>query len=328
MPTREDVAKLAGVSSTSVSYYVNKTGYVSKEHGEKIQLAIDMLGYKPNFVAKSLKTKNSKQLVLLCNQVKNPFHADLISKITEIAYKEGFMMLFSNVLTEKDYIDRICSYQVDGVFIVSDNVLPADINRICSHGINVVLINNMTWTDVDRRVSRISIDLTDSVKSLVSMVLQKGNTNCLCITSLQHEEQIENDKKLIGVKEAFIENNIPLKNENFLLHINSEEDIHKALPDIINGKNPPDAYVCCNDSTALSVLGLLNRYGIDVPGKVIVTGIDNIPSSQFSYPKLTTVDIPAGEIAIQAMKIMVDKTKGNEVQDYAVKTKVILRETL
>ncbi len=328
MATRKDVAQLAGVSSTSVSYYINKTGYVSKEHGEKIQLAIDMLGYRPNLVAKSLKTKNSKQLVFLCNQVKNPFHADFISHITELAYQKGYMMLFSNVLTEKEYIDRICSYQVDGVFIVSDNILPKDINRICSHGVNVVLINNMTWTDIDERVSRISIDLSDSIKNLVHKALKKEHKNCLCITSLEFPSERINEKKIIAFSEALQEQLLPITEDNFLMHVNSEADVHKKLPEIIQSSNPPDAYVCSNDSIALSVLALLNHHGVKVPEEASVIGCDNISSAQYSFPKLSTIEINTQELAIKAMDIMTQKIEGHTPDDSVIFSRVIERESV
>ena len=108
MVSRKDIAKEAGVSATSVSYYVNKNGYVSKEAGQRIQAAIDKLNYHPNLVAQSLKRKSSKQIVFLCNEIKNPFYSQLISSATTAAYNHGYFILFSNIIDDKKYIQQIC----------------------------------------------------------------------------------------------------------------------------------------------------------------------------------------------------------------------------
>ena len=75
MVSRKDVAKLANVSPASVSYYINNSGYVSKEAGERIQKAIDKLGYVPNQTASALRSQSRKQFVFLCNEIRNPFYS-------------------------------------------------------------------------------------------------------------------------------------------------------------------------------------------------------------------------------------------------------------
>ena len=88
MASRKDVAREAGVSAASVSYYINNNGYVSAEARKRIQEAIEKLNYSPNQIARSLKIKDSKQFVFLCNEIRNPFYAQLVYRATNAAYEK------------------------------------------------------------------------------------------------------------------------------------------------------------------------------------------------------------------------------------------------
>lgn len=155
MVSRNDVAKEAGVSPTSVSYYINQSGYVSDAAGKRIQAAIDKLHYRPNQMAKSLKTKNSRQFVFLCNEIRNPFFAQLIADATTAAYKRDYSILFSNVIDDEKYLTKLCGYQASGVFLPSAKVSKEVVEAIQRMGISVVMLNDASWKQVPEGVTQV-----------------------------------------------------------------------------------------------------------------------------------------------------------------------------
>ena len=182
MVSRKDIAKEAGVSATSVSYYVNKNGYVSKEAGQRIQAAIDKLNYHPNLVAQSLKRKSSKQIVFLCNEIKNPFYSQLISSATTAAYNHGYFILFSNIIDDKKYIQQICSYQVSGIFFSNGRIKRELYDTIKMNDVPVVMLQDIDWLIDNKEVSRIIID-NSSIFETIMEHLKQGGYSRVCYIS-------------------------------------------------------------------------------------------------------------------------------------------------
>lgn len=129
-----DVAKLAGVSPTTVSRVINKKGYLSEKTIQKVQDAMRELGYKPNTVARSLQGKSAKLVGLIFPNISNVFYAELIDHLEHQLFKHGYKTIICNSEhdseKEREYIEMLEANQVDGIISGSHNLGIEDYNRV------------------------------------------------------------------------------------------------------------------------------------------------------------------------------------------------------
>src|SRR3982751_5569163 len=144
-PTIYDVARLAGVSTATVSRALNGTGQIAPATRATIEAAVAQLGYEPNPVARSLATKSTQTIALLLPDITNPFYADLVSGIQARALEAGHTMLLCTTEgdpeREEQYLSLLRAKQVDGV-LVDGLVLPPDrVTRFVREGLPIVCLD-------------------------------------------------------------------------------------------------------------------------------------------------------------------------------------------
>ncbi len=329
MATRNDVARLAGVSTATVSYYINSSGYVSKQTGEKIALAIKELEYRPNLIAKSLKVKDSKQFVFLCNEIRNPFHAEIAYAVAEIAYKNDYLTLFCNAIDDNEYIKKICLYQVSGVFIASPKVSRDIIKLISDSNIPIVFLDDSCKQEFKGTVSKININLNDAIEQLINHVVKNGAKN-ICYISSASGDSLDHgrDGKVVAFKKHIKKHSGTVLNSNIVENITTAKDAFEfATTTYKDIKKIPDCFICANDAVASGIIRAVYNLGLKVPQDVMVTGFDNTTNSKMSIPSLTTVDISMDEISRSAMNLLLKKCNKEQAEDVTISAKIIVRES-
>lgn len=324
MASRKDVALEAGVSPASVSYYVNKSGYVSASAGEKIQAAIEKLHYSPNQIARSLKIKDSKQFVFLCNEIRNPFYSQLVYHASQAAYKEGYGILFSNVIDDETYLRKLCSYQVSGLFAPNHFISQDLIESIAKQGIPVVVLRDFSWNTLSSEISQVHI-VPETIFSEVIQHLNKNDYHKLhFISSASATDREKKDEKL----EAFLLASGLDRKQNISYDISTAEQSAEHIQKHWNNfSEKPDAFVCTNDAVAQGVIFSLHQQGVRVPEDVAVVGYDNTKQSQFYIPTISSVDFGADQLGEQIIQMLLDKIQGKPVEDFHITPHLIIRES-
>lgn len=326
MATRKDVAKLANVSPTSVSYYINDSGYVSQEKRERIEAAIKELNYRPNLIARSLKVQKTNQLLLVCNEIRNPFYSELVYYTTKFAYQHGYVMMFSNIINDQDYIETICDYQISGVIFATNQVTEDQINYVAGLGIPTLTIGNMSWKDLNSDVTRIKIDAYHAIKDLVKLMTLKGHDDIAFISSCPSYDLRFVDGKTKGFIDG-CEAAGTFDESTIIYNIADAKKAHLEVLKALNAGFKPRAFICTNDAVATGTLRALNEYGLSVPKDAIVSGFDNTDSSQMSIPSLTTVDLELDKVSELAINSIVKRINKESVEDMTIKTTTIERES-
>lgn len=325
MATRKDVAELAGVSPSMVSYVINNSGYVSQKKREAICDAIEKLQYRPNMVARSLKVKSSKQLVLICNEIRNPFHAEITYQMAKKAYEKGYILLFCNVINDPKYIETICSYQVDGVFVVADKLSETQVNRIAGYGIPVVSLVNMRWDNLDEHITKIDMDTYSGMSSMIAYLIERGHTNIKYISSCPSKKLKKYDSKIAGYIDQMQKAGLPLVSDSILYDESNGDSLYEKLHKMFEADTLPTAFACCNDSVAISTMHILKGFGKRIPEDISVTGFDDTRIAQEVFPALSTVNISIEQISQVAVDAMLNKIQGIDVGDITVKTGLVIR---
>ncbi len=320
MASRKDVAKLAGVSPAAVSYYVNKNGYVSEKTGEKIQQAIDELQYVPNLIARSLKIKDTKQLLFLCNDIRNPFYSQLVYRATKSVAKLGYTIMFSSVVDDEQYINKILSYQVSGVFASNNKMDVRQINKIAKAQVPVVLLRDLEWNDLDPSVLLVKVDFSTIMNEIVKHLTSQG---CSSIHYISSSLLNNLDTKTTSFITA-----MGNKSYSIVENISATKDAYDIILEKYKNKECfPDAFVCTNDAVALGCIRAVFDSGLKVPEDVCVVGFDNTNISQFSNPQITTADIDSDAIGDFAVNMLLKKINGEEQNSKVIIPRLIVRKS-
>lgn len=147
-PSRKDVAELAGVTETIVSYVLNNNRAVKKEKREAVMRAVKELDYKPNRFARALKGKSSKHIILLLDRIRTESVGELITEVDRFSEELGYLISISIIEKSEEFVRKIIDWQVDGVVISSIYFDSHYIQMLVDAGIAVVVFKTREYPDL------------------------------------------------------------------------------------------------------------------------------------------------------------------------------------
>ena len=298
-----DVAKLAGVSPTTVSRVINKKGYLSEKTIQKVNEAMRELGYKPNNLARSLQGKSAKLIGLIFTKISHVFYAELIDKLEHELFKKGYKTIICNSEhdseKEREYIEMLEANQVDGIISGSHNLGIEDYNRVTAPIISFDrnLSPDIPVVSSDNYAGGVLAAQTLAKTGSKSIIMITGNDNSNSPTGLRHAgfASILPKAPIINVSSDFS----PLR---------KEMEIKNILT-----KQKPDAIFASDDLTAILVIKIAQELGLSVPEQLKVIGYDGTYFIENFYPHLTTIKQPLEEIARLTVDLLLQKIEGKEV---------------
>jgi LacI family transcriptional regulator len=186
--------------------------------------------------------------------------------------------------------------------------------------IPVVILRDIKWTNLDKRVTQIKVDYSTIMEEIVSHLRGQGCKEIHYISSSISEEALDEKTKAFvkayGKQEA-----------NLLFGIADTSEAFQSVASFYAGSPVPDAFVCTNDAVAFGVLKAVNDLGLQVPRDVMVVGFDNAYISEYSVPSITSVDIESAKMGDIAIDLLMKKLKGEDVSDYVVTPHLVVRQS-
>lgn len=308
--TMKDVAELAGVSKTTVSHVINKTRHVDESTRESVEFAMKELQYQPNYVARSLRSGETKTIGLIIPDSSNLFFAEISHIIEDIGFDNGYTVILCNSDDRLDkqtkYLDLLISKQVDGIVLISVISEKAQHERLKGENIPVVVV------DRDDGTNATDLVLVDNYKGgylAVEHLLSLGHRDIACITGPSSTSPSAD--RFHGYKQALADRSIQIKKEYIKTGDFHFESGEKMMDELLGLSSPPTAVFVCNDMMAIGAIRAIRNKGLDVPNDLSIIGFDNIPISRAITPALTTISQPIKKIAEEAMNILFDRMKGN-----------------
>lgn len=325
--TRKDVAKLANVSETIVSYVVNNNRYVDKEKKERVLQAIEELQYRPNPIARSLKGKNSYHILFIADQIDNEHFGKIVKEIDNLAYENGYLISLIGNRNDQRFIDNIISRQVDGIIINSASFKEEYIERLISNGIPVVLIMMRRYTRAFEKAGKIYTGVYQGVRNSMKYLNGEGRKNILYIDRISRRGNFsdDDDLRLKGFIDAAKELGYSYSKENVITGCSSEEEAIEKIANAIKTRKNIDGIVGRNDNMSLLGLKAVERVGKKCPDDIAIIGFDNSRISEYTTPKLTTVELDRKAIASAAVEMICAKIAGEETPKVNLKTNLIIR---
>lgn len=296
-----DIAKLAGVSKSTVSRYLNN-GYVSSEARDKIKKILDETGFTPQRQAKGMRTKKTNLIGVIVPKISSETPARVVEGITEILSPNGYDILIANtnlsIEKELEYLNIFKANQVDGIIFMATKVTEKHIEVMNNLEVPIVVVAQ----DVEG-FSSVFFNEYDATRDITSYLIEKGH-NKLAYIGVYEED------KAVGLyrKEAYIEtlkeNNINIVEENIKIGNFSEESGYELAKDIIENGNIPTAIVAVTDNLALGAIEYLTDNNYRVPEDIAVVGMGDSKLSRVITPKLSTVHYhyKTAEIILEYLK--------------------------
>ncbi len=305
--TAKEIAEMCGVSRGSVDRALNNRPGINPETRRKILETAQSLGYKPDFLAKSLVTGKTNTIGVVVFDVSSHFFGQLVHAIETHARKSGYFVYLTvtdkDSFTEKQCIEHLSMRKVDGLILVSINKGTDFENSLKTLELPVVTIVNRVGNAFDY----IGIDDRAAISDAVRFIAEQGHREILYVTTPMEAKDTSNmyavEKRLEGFLSACTQLGIPGGSQHVIAAKNYTEVVWNRL----RSQNPPTAILCSNDFYALEVMNYLKGKGVKIPGDVSVMGFDNIDTLRYIEPGLTTISYPIGQLGEQAVDLLLGR---------------------
>jgi DNA-binding LacI/PurR family transcriptional regulator len=297
-PTSYDVAQLAGVSQSAVSRCFSPGASISPVTRKKVERAARSLGYSPNALARSLITRRSGLIGLVVTTATLRYSPQIVHDLSDALQKAGLMPLLTTLDDENALaaaLPQILNYRPEAIVSLA-TVDATLIKEAAAHGVPIVLINRHAPR---MPVSSIRCDHTGGMRQLVDGLIATGHRNFAFVAGPRGAPVSE--ERRLGFEQALKAIRITARATEFADY--TYEGGHRAALTILNAERRIDAIVCANDAMALGALDACRvDLGLDVPGKISVTGFDDIPEACRPTRLLTTVRQPTEAMANLAVE--------------------------
>ncbi|MFL5752677.1 MAG: LacI family DNA-binding transcriptional regulator [Bacteroidia bacterium] len=331
----DKVAKALGVSKTLVSLVLNdkgaKYGISEKTQKEVIKKAKE-LNYKPNLIARGLRTGRSNIIGLVVADISNPFYARISRSIEKMASKNGYNLIIcsseENEEKEEQLIDILVRGQnADGVIVSSTQKNSAYFSKLQKENTPFVLI--------DRYIPRlnanyVTVDNFNGAFAITEHLIRLGYKKIGMLTISPHFISTISDR-VKGYKAALKKNNVPF-NKKIVREIpfaTAYESVDKEIREL-TGKGGVDALFVVNNNLAVYCLEVLNKIGLRIPQDVALTCFDDLEMFKFCDPSITAVAQPVEDIGHNAFELLLNQMKAKEkasVKQIVLPTELIIRRS-
>lgn len=299
MATLKDVAEMAGVSVSTVSYVLSGKKTVRPETLQRIEDAIEKLDYCPNLLASSLKTNQSKTIGVVVSDLQNLFFVDLLASIEDELGQQGYCMTVCNSdnssSREKKCLRRLMSRNIDGLILIGTGV--NDFTNFRKIKLPLVCIDRVS----DQEFFTVRTDNFQGGMMGTKHLISKGYKKILFLGNQEYEFSIDRCRGYeTAMKEAGLEEYISCRNIDTLKVEGAYQEVEKMLQE----KLEFDAVFGSFDYFAIGALNALIRHGIRVPEQVGVLGFDDIAPARFTVPVLSSVAQPKKELGTAAVQCL------------------------
>ncbi len=317
MTTIKDVAKLAGVSPSTVSRVIADNRRISPATKERVKKLMAELNYHPNMIARSLIKRSSHTLGLILSRstdsaFSNPFFSEIIRGISAVtqSYHYNLMLATAEDYAEeaKQCLQMITEKRVDGILLLA--------SRVNDELIPELIQNNYPFVVVGRapEINKCYSVNNDNIQAAYSAVRHLFNLGHQRIALLNGpEEYILCQDRYEGYRFAFRE--FGIENDPLLVKKGcfSQDDGYRLTLELLGMEPPPSAIFAVDDLMALGAYKAIKERKLRIPGDIAVVGFNDDPLASVIEPNLTTVRIPIYEMGVAASTMIIDLLQNQEV---------------
>lgn len=313
--TIKEIAKMAGVSPTAVSFVINNKGGVSETTRKKVQEIIELTDFKPSVNSRRLSLKKSYNIAIIIKETSSPFkdlfYFDIAKAVLESSKSYGYNVVFTSLSKNGGHLDLpeiLKNKDSDGAIFFQD-IDQTILDYMDNLKIPYIVVDSHSPNNT---LPAITIDYESSVYTATKYILNKGHKDISFIGS----SYIPNFyvQAFTGYKNALSEANISINPDWIQINASDENSAFKCMEEILNRDSIPTAVVCANDTLAIGAMKCAKSLGYSIPKDISFIGLDDMLLSRYIDPMLTTVRIDKATMGKLSMDMLVKKIDGNDVK--------------
>jgi LacI family transcriptional regulator len=323
--TLANVAQEAGVSPSTVSRILNGTARVREAKVEAVRRAIAKLQFSPNAVARSLAGGRSMSIGVVVQAIDGPFYGEALAAIERGLSRSGYSALFASghwrADDERRCIEQLVGRRVDGMILMTSCLPDAELQTL-ARGMPLVL----TGRSVEgTRIHCIDTDSTPGAQLVTEYLIGLGHTHIACISGpADHPDAAQ---RLAGYREALRRHQLDAPRQLVESADYTDAGGYQAMSRLLECGMPFTAVFASNDQMAYGAMLAAHRRGLQVPRDVSVVGYDDLQTSAFTLPPLTTVHRGISDIGQCAAEAVVDLIDGRSPRTREPAATLALRES-
>jgi DNA-binding LacI/PurR family transcriptional regulator len=314
--TSRDVAERAGVSRTTVSLVLNNVQgvQISKETRERVVEAALTLDYVPNAAAQALASRRAQIIGIILTR--NPHHIASDAFLTQIldglitAVHDYSMRLMIDIVEpehqKKAYLDLVRAKRIDGLILSGPRFDDQALMDLESDRFPTVLMGQLPHTDF----YSVDIDNFSSAETAVNHLINLGHQQVACITNA-HPSYTAASERLRGYRQALDANSIPYNEEIVRYGDFDPESGYSQMSELLDLAPQISAAFVASDVVAVGAKAAIVERGLRIPNDIALVGFDDVPLARYLDPPLTTVRLPASELAAKASKTLIEIIQGS-----------------
>jgi DNA-binding LacI/PurR family transcriptional regulator len=303
----KDIARLVGVSHSTVSRALRSSPVVNAETAGRIRMVAQEQGYRTSLIGRSLVTRRSMAIGCVATNIADPFVAEVLGGIEDFANKQGYAVFLASSHAdpqrELDVVRSFYERRVDGVIVPASRLGSLYLRHLSELQVPIVLVNNQ---HPGSYMYSVSIDNVGGARSVTNHLLKLGHRRIAYIGSSTGSQS--DADRLYGYQSALREAGIPLR-ASLVKHADATPEGGFAVMQRLLARRPT-AVFCYDDLTALGALAAARSAGVSVPRDLSVAGFDDLFVASYSAPPLTTVRQPMNQMGTRAAEILLALLRG------------------
>jgi len=307
--TIRDIARLAGVSHTTVSRALNNDSQVAPQTLKRILAVVEAQKYRPDPLARRFARGRSHLIGLIVSDIKNPFYAEMARGIEDQARKRGYLVVICSADDQgsalEQYVESVIDVGIEGLIFASSKLEEPVVEKLIDDGYPVVMVNRRLKKKIGQYVV---IDNKKGAYLVTRHLINNGYRRIVIITGPDSMSTVV--ERLEGYKLAMQEADLPLGN-NSIHHVNfSRKEGFDAAMGILAAKKRPEAVMGGNDYIAMGIMDAAKKLKLGIPEGIAVVGFDNTEFARSM--EMTTVSQRKYEMGDIAVKMLIESIEGKK----------------
>jgi LacI family transcriptional regulator/LacI family repressor for deo operon, udp, cdd, tsx, nupC, and nupG len=325
--TIKDIARVAGVSHTTVSRALNGNRAISAKTSDRIRDLAQQMGYSPNAMARSLLSQHTHTIGLVVTSIADPFVVRIVEAVESVAQKAGYN-IFLLATSHNDPVHEVAVVKtlqhrwVDAVIVTASRVGSLYHSELDQIQVPIVLINNQ---EEGKYLHSVAVDDRQGPLLAIQHLLELGHRRIGYVGTANRPKSSRQRQE--GYQTALEQAGLTI-DPKLIITPNSKGDFNRGQaslePLLAAGAT---AVFCYNDLTAIGLQRACHKKKIALPAQLSVIGYDDIEPTLYVSPQLTTIRQPTFRLGQLAMQMALDLLNNKEVQNQVIACELIVRDS-
>ncbi len=327
MATIKDVAQRAGVSTATVSRVLAGVT-ASPGSRDRVLAAAQELNFRPNGVARSLRSTGTNTVGLVVSDLLNPYFTELARAVEDTARAAGFAVIVGNAdenpSQQDHYVRILLERQVDGLIVVPTVETSPLLREAAATGHHLVLVDRSAE---DVAAPLVSADGGRAIEELVAYLAENGRRRLAVIAGPEHAGSSR--ERLVAFRAAAARHGLEVPDEGVVHGDFRSPSGAAAMTQLLDGARRPDAVLISNGAMALGSVSVLQERAahLRVPDDLAIAVFDDMPFFQLLRPTLTAIEQPTADLGRMAMDMLLAQIAGQPTQDARLSCRLVLRQS-